>query len=99
MYKQLAFDPMADLAPIALIAESQTVLVVNPSLPVKNVAELIALAKVETGTVEFRIDRHRGLESSGRGIVQQRGWRPHDPYSVQGHRSRAHGPRSGARFR
>jgi tripartite-type tricarboxylate transporter receptor subunit TctC len=49
MYKQLAFDPMADLAPIALIAESQTVLVVNPSLPAKSVAELIALAKSKPG--------------------------------------------------
>ena len=49
MYKQLAFDPMAGLAPIALIAESQTVLVVNPSLPAKSVAELIALAKSKPG--------------------------------------------------
>jgi tripartite-type tricarboxylate transporter receptor subunit TctC len=53
MYKQLAFDPMADLAPIALIAESQTVLVVNPSLPAKSVAELIALAKAKPGQLNF----------------------------------------------
>ncbi len=53
MYKQLAFDPMADLAPIALIAESQTVLVVNPSLPAKSVAELIALAKSKPGQLNF----------------------------------------------
>src|SRR6266446_3860661 len=40
VYKQLAFDPVGDLAPIMLISESQTVLVVNPSLPVKSGAEL-----------------------------------------------------------
>ena len=53
VYKQLAFDPLADLAPIMLIAESQTVLVVNPALPVKNVAELIALAKSKPGQLNF----------------------------------------------
>ena len=53
VYKQLAFDPLADLAPIMLIAESQTVLVVNPALPVKSVAELIALAKSKPGQLNF----------------------------------------------
>jgi tripartite-type tricarboxylate transporter receptor subunit TctC len=53
VYKQLAFDPIADLAPIMLIAESQTVLVVNPSLPVKSVTELVALAKSKPGQLNF----------------------------------------------
>src|SRR6185436_13170181 len=44
IYKKLPFDPLADLAPITLIAETQTVLVVNPSVPVKTVPELVALA-------------------------------------------------------
>jgi len=53
IYKKLAFDPIRDLAPISLIAESQTVLVVHPSLPVKSVAELIALAKAKPGQLNF----------------------------------------------
>jgi tripartite-type tricarboxylate transporter receptor subunit TctC len=53
IYKQLAFDPIVDLTPIMLIAESQTVLVVNPSLPVKSVPELIALAKSKPGELNF----------------------------------------------
>ena len=53
IYKKLAFDPLADLAPVTLIAESQTVLVVHPSLPVKAVPELIALARSKPGALNF----------------------------------------------
>ncbi len=42
IYKKLTFDPLKDLAPISLVAESQTVLVVHPSVPAKSVAELVA---------------------------------------------------------
>ncbi len=42
IYKKLTFDPLKDLAPISLVAESQTVLVVHPSVPAKSVAELAA---------------------------------------------------------
>lgn len=53
IYRKLTFDPIADLAPVTLIAESQTVLVVNPALPVKSVAELIALARAKPGQLNF----------------------------------------------
>ena len=53
IYKQLPFDPIKDLAPIALVAESQTILVVHPSLPVKNVTELIAYAKARPDQLNF----------------------------------------------
>ncbi|HEV2042073.1 MAG TPA: tripartite tricarboxylate transporter substrate binding protein [Casimicrobiaceae bacterium] len=86
MYKQLAFDPMADLAPIALIAESQTVLVVNPSLPAKSVAELIALAKSKPGQLNFGSTGTGGLShlvgelfNSGAGIRMT-----HIPYKGTG---------------
>ena len=49
IYKKLPFDPIADFVPVTLIAESQTILVVNPSLPVRSVAELIAFAKSKPG--------------------------------------------------
>ena len=53
IYKKLPFDPLADLAPITLIAETQTVLVVHPSVPAKSVAELVALAKSKPGQLNF----------------------------------------------
>jgi tripartite-type tricarboxylate transporter receptor subunit TctC len=53
IYKNLPFDPIKDFAPVALYAESQTVLVVHPSLPVRDVTELIALAKSRPGQLNF----------------------------------------------
>jgi len=38
---------------VSLVAESQTVLVVHPSVPAKSVAELVALAKAKPGTLNF----------------------------------------------
>jgi tripartite-type tricarboxylate transporter receptor subunit TctC len=45
VHKNLAYDPTKDLAPIAQFAVTPFVLVVNPSLQVKSVADLVALAK------------------------------------------------------
>jgi tripartite-type tricarboxylate transporter receptor subunit TctC len=45
MAKKSAYDPIKDFEPIALIGNIPNVLVVNPSVPAKNVQELIALAK------------------------------------------------------
>ena len=53
LYKKLAFDPLKDFAPISLVAESQTVLVVHPSVPAKDVADLLALAKAKPGELNF----------------------------------------------
>jgi len=53
LYKKLPFDPAKAFAPVALIASVPIVLVVNPQVPAKNVAELIALAKAKPGTLNF----------------------------------------------
>ncbi|HYI86810.1 MAG TPA: tripartite tricarboxylate transporter substrate binding protein [Burkholderiales bacterium] len=53
LYEKMSFDPVADLAPISLVANVATVLVVNPSLPVNNVNELIALARAKPGQLNF----------------------------------------------
>jgi tripartite-type tricarboxylate transporter receptor subunit TctC len=45
VYKNLPYDPTKDLAPIALVAGVPFLLVVNPSLPVKSLADLVAYAK------------------------------------------------------
>lgn len=51
MYKSMRFDPARDLSPVALVAVSPFMLVVNSSLPAKSVQELIALAKAQPGQI------------------------------------------------
>src|SRR5262245_12807193 len=53
LYKKINFDPEADFAPIALIGSQANILVVNPSVPARSMAELIALAKANPGKVNF----------------------------------------------
>jgi tripartite-type tricarboxylate transporter receptor subunit TctC len=50
---KLNFDSIKDFAFITLLAESQNLLVVHPSLPVKNVKELIALSKKRPGEINY----------------------------------------------
>ncbi len=49
----LAYDPVKDFAPVALVAEAPYVLVVNPAVPAKSVRELIALAKAKPGALNY----------------------------------------------
>ncbi len=53
VYKKMPYDPRKDLAPIGLVARIPFILVVNPSLPVHDVAELIALAKSKPGALSY----------------------------------------------
>src|SRR3982074_1897396 len=48
-YKKLPYDPAKDLVPVALIGSVPFVLVVNPSLPVNSVMDLVRLPKQKTG--------------------------------------------------
>ena len=59
----VAWDPVRDFVPITLLARSPNILVVHPSLPVKNVRELTALAKAKPGELRF--------SSSGSGTTAQ----------------------------
>lgn len=49
VYKKLKYDFQKDFAPVTTVALVPNVLVVSPNLPVKNVAELLALAKASPG--------------------------------------------------
>jgi tripartite-type tricarboxylate transporter receptor subunit TctC len=51
--QKVAFDPLKDFAPISLLAVNPFILVVNPSIPAKNVKELIALLKANPGKYSF----------------------------------------------
>ncbi len=53
MYKQLPFDPIKDFIAVTNVASGPQLVVVHPSVPAKNVKELIALAKSKPGTINF----------------------------------------------
>ena len=53
LYRKLSFDPQKDLAPIALIGNTASILVVNPSLPVNSADELIAYLKARPGELNY----------------------------------------------
>jgi tripartite-type tricarboxylate transporter receptor subunit TctC len=53
LYKKLGYDPVSGFAPIGLVGSTPNVLVVNPSVPAKTVAEFIALAKNEPGKINY----------------------------------------------
>jgi tripartite-type tricarboxylate transporter receptor subunit TctC len=53
LYKKLAYDPAKDFAPIGLIGAVPLLVVVNPSLPVKNIGELIAFSKAKANGLTF----------------------------------------------
>jgi tripartite-type tricarboxylate transporter receptor subunit TctC len=53
LYRKLPFDSIRDFAPITLAGSSPLVLAVHPSLPVKNVKELVALARARPGQLTY----------------------------------------------
>lgn len=53
LYKNLRYDPLNDLQPVILIAESPSVLLVNQNVPAKSVAELLALARSKPGQLTY----------------------------------------------
>jgi tripartite-type tricarboxylate transporter receptor subunit TctC len=61
LYKKLPYDTVKDFTPITLVASSPLMLVVHPSLPVKNIKDLIALGKAKPGQIPFA--------SSGNGTI------------------------------
>ena len=53
LQKPAPYDPLKDFAPVTLVAYTPNVLLVNPAVPVRNVAEMLALAKAKPGTLNF----------------------------------------------
>lgn len=62
IYKKMPYDALAGFTPVMKLAEGPYLLVVHPSLPARNVKELVALAKAEPGKIDFA--------SSGNGSSQ-----------------------------
>ena len=61
VYKNIPFDSLADITPITIIGATPFVLVAHPSVPAKNVQELIAYAKSKPGVLNYG--------SSGNGTI------------------------------
>ena len=60
-YRKIAYDPQKDFAPVSMVVAAPLVLIVHPSLPVKDVRGLVALAKAKPGQLTYA--------SSGRGGI------------------------------
>jgi tripartite-type tricarboxylate transporter receptor subunit TctC len=53
LYPKLPYDPVKDFAPVAWVARVPNVLVVHPSVPVKNLKELVAYLKANPGRLNY----------------------------------------------
>jgi tripartite-type tricarboxylate transporter receptor subunit TctC len=61
VYPNLPFDGQRDLAPVSMVTTTPELLVVHPSLPVKNIKELVALAKSRPGQLNAASTGNGGL--------------------------------------
>jgi tripartite-type tricarboxylate transporter receptor subunit TctC len=53
LVEKVSYDPIQDFAPVSLVDRTPVILVVHPSLPVKSVKQLIALARARPGELNF----------------------------------------------
>ena len=53
LVKNMPYDPLKDFVPVVFVLDAEGLLAVNPSLPVKNVSELIAYLKANPGKVSY----------------------------------------------
>lgn len=58
LYKTINFDPERDFAPISLVGSQPSILVVDPAMPARSMAELIALAKASPGQIKYASTGH-----------------------------------------
>lgn len=65
LFSRLPFDPQKDFAPVSLVVNGPSIIVVHPSVPARNVKELIALAKRKPGVIKY--------SSSGAGTLTHLG--------------------------
>ena len=61
LIKQLPFDPIADVTPIAIVGATPIIVVVNPKLAANNAKELVALLRAKNGQINYG--------SSGNGTI------------------------------
>lgn len=67
LYSPLAYDPVNDFAPVSMVGSAPSVLLVNPSLPVRTLGEFLALARARPGALDYGTG---GVGSSGHLAVE-----------------------------
>ncbi len=65
VFAKMSYDPVRDFSPISMVASAAFVLVVHPSIPVKNLKDLIALAKSRPETLNFASSGMGGISHLG----------------------------------
>lgn len=53
VYRNLTYNPRTDLVPVTMLAEFPNVIIVHPSVPARNLRELVALARTRPGEITF----------------------------------------------
>ena len=53
LYKKIGYDPIKDFEPISILTSVSNLLVVHPSIPVRTVGELVALARAKPGQISY----------------------------------------------
>lgn len=66
-FKKLAYDPIKDFIPVAMVAQSNHVVLVNPGVKANTLPELIALEKSAPGSLSMAVDGPRNLS----GLIAQ----------------------------
>lgn len=66
-FRKLAYDPIKDFSPVAMVARSNHVVLVNPDVKARTLAELIALEKSAPGSLSMAVDGPRNLS----GLIAQ----------------------------
>ena len=81
MYSKIGYDPLKDFAPISLVAASPNVVTVHPSVPAKNLKELVALIRADPVQVQLRATGDR-LDAAPRRRANEADVRPPDMVMV-----------------
>ena len=70
--RNLGWDPLKDLAPVALLMDAPQVLLAHPSVPARTLAELIAYAKANPGKLNYASAGNGSMQHLGTELLKQR---------------------------
>ncbi|MFZ9544720.1 MAG: Bug family tripartite tricarboxylate transporter substrate binding protein [Hylemonella sp.] len=86
MYSNLSWDPVRDFAPIAMLVVSPHVLAVHPSVPAKNLRELVDLARANPGKLNYATSGNGSVPHIGVELFKQQNnlFITHIPYRGAG---------------
>jgi tripartite-type tricarboxylate transporter receptor subunit TctC len=71
LYRSIPFDPIADFAPVTLVATSPNVLVVHPDSPYRTVADIVAAARARPGELTYSSGGSGTSQHLGGAVLEQ----------------------------